>query len=102
MKVITFTQFMHPNGRKVSVQLEVPDEIAMMAEKQIITCECMPNNYGEVVLYSRLETDDEEDEEIMIADNGPGERSPTNTLIKLIRLVNQRGVRNGQGIMESL
>lgn len=73
---------------------ELPDDVCKLAERQVLSCECAPNDYSKVVFYSYPKganpNEDPEVEECMIADNGPGENSPRNVLSKLIRLVNSK------------
>jgi hypothetical protein len=89
MTKVEVIQYVHPNGRPRPTYVELPDEVAKMAEYQVLTCECIPFNYNKIIFYSYLwGTDPNKDstcEHNMIADNGPGENSPANILEKLIR-----------------
>ena len=65
---ILMTQYIHPNGRKKEFYIELPKEICVMAEKQILSCECMPNDYERLVIYSHpIENwNEDEDQEALI------------------------------------
>lgn len=88
MGTVQLTQFMYPNGGRKQTSVDLPDDICMMAEGQILSCEMMPNDWSKVVFYSRKSEWDEEDEDCEIADNGPGDNSPKNALTRLIQRVN--------------
>jgi hypothetical protein len=86
MGTLSVTQFVHPDGRQKEISVdEIPDDVCAMAQDMELSCECMPNNYSEVVMYARIKDEPEEFEVCMIGVNGPGEKSPRNTLIKAIR-----------------
>jgi hypothetical protein len=90
MATITLTQFVYPFGEQRETSVELPDDVCEMAKNQILSCEMMPNNFSQVVFYSRKKDWEEEDEELMFADNGPGRNSPAKALEKLIRLVDKK------------
>ena len=93
MKTVKVVQHVHPNGRKREMEVELPDEVADMADGQVLTCECMPNDYTKVVLYSYPKGTDPdkhpEAERIEIASNGLGPKSPITVLEGLIRRVDR-------------
>lgn len=97
MKTVQLTQFVHPHGRRRTMEMDLPDDIADLAEKQVLTCECMPNDYSKMVFYSYpVGSDPDEDpsvEEIEIGDNGPGENSPKKTLSRLIQRVAEKTIK---------
>ncbi len=94
-KFINLTQYIHPHGDKELVSIEVSDEVAQIAEDQVLSCECFPNDYSKVIFYSYLKKHENiiEDnpglEKMMIANNGPGENSPAKVLKRLINEVNK-------------
>jgi len=94
MGIISLTQYVHPNGKERIVSIELPDEVCEMAKNQVLSCECLPNDYGKIVLYSYpigYNPDDNPScEHSLIANNGPGKNSPTVVLEKLIRKVNNK------------
>jgi len=89
---IYITQYMRPDGRREELSVEVPDDVGLLARDQIISCEIVPGNT--VAIYARRKDQDEDDEEIVIAQNclDPSDpNSPTSKLIELIRLVADGG-----------
>lgn len=90
MGTVKLTQFVHPHGRPRGVECQLPDKLCEMATHQILTCECAPHNYAKVILYSRLETDEEEEEDVEFAPNVPDGHSLKDALTRLIRRVDQR------------
>ena len=92
MGTVRLTQFVYPFGSREEIEVDLPDEVCEMAKEQVLSCECMPNNYSQVVFYSRKSSWKEEHEECYIAKNGPGKNSPKNTLERLIRFVNKHKV----------
>lgn len=89
MGIITLTQFVHLHGERTETSVAMPDDVCELAKGQDLSCEMMPNDYSKVVFYSKKKEWEIEDEDIEIADNGPGENSPKNALEKLIRRVNE-------------
>lgn len=87
MKRIFLTQYRQPHGIKKTVYVDVPDDIAAMAGKQVLSCERAPNGIQQVWFYSRKKDWDEEDEEIEIVPNSEVDRMGTDGLQKLIRRV---------------
>jgi len=92
MGKVTLTQFVHPHGRQKLVETELPDEVCEMAKTQVLSCEQMPHDETRVVLYSHPVdwNEDEDEEELMFAENNAGDNSPANVLEKLIRLVDSK------------
>lgn len=97
MKTVCMTQYMQPDGRKKQVSVDLPDEVAEMAKGLDLSCELMPNDPEQVVLYAKPTGADPDDyvdggklvERSEIADNGPGENSPLKALERLIRRVHE-------------
>jgi hypothetical protein len=90
MGIVKITQFLHPNGWRQEERIELPDDICALAKDQVLSMEAAPFDYSKVVLYSRKKSDLEENKICLMADNGPGEHSPVNVLIKLIKEVADR------------
>jgi hypothetical protein len=80
---VELTQYIRPNGRKEKTLCEVSDDVAELAENMELSCEVLDN--GLIALYAYYNGTHEEDEQCMIASNGPGESSPPKVLEKLIR-----------------
>ena len=97
-KKISLTQYMMPNGRKVTVTTDVEDQIADMAEGMILTCEVLST--GGIALYAKYPEDKEEEESIEISSNGPEVSEALQRLIKHKyeenqSNMNQKGGKNG-------
>ncbi len=94
MGTVSLTQFVHPYGERRETSVELPDEVCEMANGQVLTCEAMPNDYSKIIFYSYPKGADPDEtpeaEELLIAENGPGENSPKATLEKLVRLVHSK------------
>jgi hypothetical protein len=88
MGTISFTQFLHPHGRRRMVSTELPDDICELAKDQLISLEKAPYDYSKVVFYSHKKDDHVENELCMIADDVPGE--PQRVLAELIKKVAAR------------
>jgi hypothetical protein len=104
MGTVSVIQYVHPNGIKREAIIELPDEVCVMAKKQVLSCECMPNDDSKVVIYSHplVGWDENEDsEECMFADNVPdGDKNPTAVLERIIRKVDaeiSRGFQKQEG-----
>jgi len=91
MGTVSVTQYVHPNGKKREMTIELPNDVCSMAKKQVLSCECMPNNYSEIVIYSHPVDDWGEGDDIedcMFACNLPdGDKSFTAVLERIIRKV---------------
>ena len=86
MKIIELTQYLLPDGRRTITSVAMPDNVAEMAQNQILSCEMLQT--GMVAFYSYPKGGDpDEEEDCMIAENHAGENSPKNVLEKLIRKV---------------
>ena len=101
MEKVELTQYLHPHGKRRTMIVQLPDGIAELAKDQVLSTEKMPYDDSQVVLYSHKKGIDinehPECEEILFADNGPGEKSPDKVLIKLIELVAEKhGGKNGR------
>lgn len=88
MKTVTLTQYLRPNGKKVPVEVEVPNEVADMATGMELSCEVLMS--GIVVLYGRKPDWDEEDEIMETATNSPGPNQPDLVLARVIEKVAAR------------
>lgn len=77
--------FIPPNGRIEEGYVDVGPEHAARAVGMALS---MEPQAGDVILYGRLETDQDEDEDIEICPNKPGQ--PTEALKRLIDRVAQR------------
>lgn len=72
MTEIAFTQYMRPHGRRETVRIDRPDEIAAKAQKIIdagfaLECEVLMNGHVSFTIAG-----DEDDVEIEVVPNGPG------------------------------
>ena len=79
---VEITQYLRPNGRKRKLYAKVGKDIAKKAEGLVLSAEVLPT--GLIAIYARRRGDSEENEKMRLAENGPGENSPTNKLIELI------------------
>lgn len=79
---VAVTQYLRPDGRKKTVFAPVGEEHAKRAEGMAISSEVLTT--GEVAIYVRFADEKEESESIGLATNGPGEKSPTNVLRRMI------------------
>jgi len=77
---IEVTQYLRPNGQKRKMYAKVGEDIAKKAEGLVLSAEMIPT--GLIAIYARRRGDSEE--KMRLAENGPGENSPTNRLIELI------------------
>lgn len=82
MATIRITQRLRPNGRKAKIFADIPDELKGKADLLEIRAEAVPGNM--VMIYAHVKGQSAEDELTELADNGPGENSPNNALIRLI------------------
>ena len=76
-------QFLRPHGRRKRLLASVGEDLAKLAENMVISAEELQD--GKVATYVRMKDEPEEKESMELADNGPGENSPTECLKKLIR-----------------
>jgi len=86
---IEIIQFLRPDGRRRRMACEVPSEIKKLAENQILSAEELRT--GEIIIYSRLISEETEKEILARAVNGPGESSPQNVLEKIIKRKAEEG-----------
>jgi hypothetical protein len=94
--LVSLTQFIRPNGRKVPVTCEVSDELSPMV--QLITGKgyrFTVEAVGDGTVALCVE-DDTMDHDIEIAENGPGDNSPNLKLEKLIKRFAARLERNAR------
>ena len=83
MAVIRITQYLRPNGKRAEIPVEIHDELKEIAEGLEISCELIPTE--RVVIYAHRKGESAEDELTEMADNGPGNNTPTMALERLIR-----------------
>jgi len=79
---VEFTQYLRPDGRKQTITMDVPDDLKekidfIIKNNHEFTCEVLTT--GEVALYV---SNNEEDIECLIVNNGPGMKE------KVIELIN--------------
>lgn len=81
---VYIVQFLRPDGRRQVVMAEVGEELAEKAREYNLglSAEWLPG--GKVAIYGLTEEMDEDNEIVMLADNGPGENSPTKVLKRVI------------------
>ena len=80
-------QYKMPDGRVGFTSVDIPDELKQKVSEitshgLIFTCEILTT--GNVALYISDEKN-EEDASCEIAENGPGENSPKNCLVRMIK-----------------
>lgn len=88
---VELIQFLRPNAKRRRMAATVGREFVTLAQNQILSCEDLGN--GSIAIYSRGVSESEEDELTDIAVNGPGENSPTNVLIRVIKKANNGPVQ---------
>lgn len=88
---VEIIQFLRPDGQRRRMSAFVGEDIAKIAENQILSAEQLVT--GEIAIYSRLVGEPDEKEIVEIAENGPGENSPTNVLKKLIEKKDAGGIK---------
>lgn len=76
-------QFVRPNATRRRVGAPVGKELAKKAKDLILSSEVLRT--GKIALYARKIGEPIENEHIELADNGPGNNSPTNSLKRLIK-----------------
>ena len=79
---VKITQFLRPDDRRRTVIADIDKDHADKAKDLILSCELLPVN--QVLIYGRKKDQTEEEEITEMADNGPGENSPTVALYRLI------------------
>lgn len=79
---IELTQYLRPNGRKEQCFINIGKKYVEMAKDMDLSCEVLTT--GEVALYANYKDDPPENENIEIANNGPGWNSPKKKLKRLI------------------
>lgn len=80
---VEIIQFLRPDGRRRRMAVSVGLELGEKAKNLIISAEELTT--GEIAVYVRKIGEPEEKESIEIAVNGPGEKSPTECVKRLIR-----------------
>jgi hypothetical protein len=75
-------QYLRPNGLRRRITVPYKSDLIAKATGMIIEAECLPD--GNVAIWVRNKDEDEEKQLLDIAVNGPGERSPSTILEKLI------------------
>ena len=83
MAVIRITRYLRPSGKRVVMPVDIKDELKEIAEGLEISCELIPTE--RVVIYAHRKGESAEDELTEMADNGPGNNTPTMALERLIR-----------------
>ena len=79
---VRITQYLRPSGITKPLIADIDKEHADKAKNLIISCECMPT--GHVMIYGRRKEQQEEEEITEMAENGPGNNTPNDALIRLI------------------
>lgn len=75
-------QYLRPDGRRRRMAFKTTNEIVGMAKNMVLSAEELGT--GKVAVYCRFCDESDEDEEIGIADNEPGDNSPTKVMERLI------------------
>ncbi len=86
MPEISITQHVRPHNGKRNMHVDVPQDVYAIYKKKIrpiIGVEVLPTSM--VAIYGRLPNQGEEQELTRLAENGPGDKSPTAVLCQLIR-----------------
>ena len=81
---IEVIQFLRPNGKRRRMSFVASsDEIVEMAKDMVISAEELST--GPIACYVRFVDEDEENELLDLAKNGPGEKEPSKIVEQLIR-----------------
>lgn len=81
---VVVRQYLRPKGAALTVFADVGEEFAEKARKELLVISSEVLNTGEIAIYVRKKSEPEEDERMELAENGPGENSPTNVLRRMI------------------
>lgn len=76
-------QFLKPEGKRRRALAPVGEEYAKLAENMVLSAEELQT--GELAIYVKYQDEPAEKEMVEIAENNPGESSPTETLKRLIK-----------------
>ena len=92
MQEVSITQYLRPSGTPTIVYAPVEDIYYDMVHHRDggMTLSCEVLTTGDVVLYARYSNEPEEFELSEVAHNGPGGRTPSLMLQKLIARVHER------------
>jgi len=82
---VEIIQFLRPNGKRRRMSCILNKELVKKTENMILSSEQLPT--GKIAIYGRMVGQTDEKEYFQLADNGPGNNSPTNVLIKVINHV---------------
>lgn len=85
---VVLTQYLRPNGERQLAIVEVDDALAALAVGMELSCEVLMG--GEVAIYGRWRGEDEDDEHMELATNGPGPRNPQAMVRRVIEAVGRR------------
>lgn len=86
---VEIIQFLRPDGKRKRVLAEVGEKLAKKAKDLIISAKELMT--GEIAIYVRKKNEPEEKERLEIAVKGPGEKSPTECLKRLIQQCAEKG-----------
>ena len=85
---VKLIQYLRPTGITRILTADIDKEHAEKAKKLRLSCECMPT--GQIMIWGRRHDQTDEEELSEMADNGPGNNTPNDALIRLIdRLVDR-------------
>jgi len=79
---VEIIQYIRPNGLRKRLLADIDKEHADKAKNYRFSCEWMTG--GLVMLYGRRHDQTDEDELTEMAENGPGNNTPNDALIRLI------------------
>ena len=79
---VKILQYLRPNGLVRTVIADIDKEHADKAKNLRLSCECLPT--GQIMIYGRRYDQTDEEELTEMADNGPGNNTPNDALIRLI------------------
>ena len=79
---IEIIQYLRPDGKRRRMAAPIGKENVLKAKDLIISTEELTS--GEIAIYVRRTGEPEEDEKMELAENGPGENSPNDVLIRMI------------------
>ena len=82
-------QYLRPDGRQREMLVDVDEGYVEKAKDMVLSAEELTT--GEIAVYARFKDEPEENERLELAINGPGNKSPSTMLQKVIdRKYNER------------
>lgn len=91
---VEIIQYLRPNGEKRLMYAPIGIDYVEKSKDMILSAEWLPT--GMVAIFCRFNDEDETNEHLLLAKNGPGPNSPNDTLRKIIDI--KFNERNGSNV----